>query len=40
MTMNNAEVVAFSSEDMGHPQLLDDFLVSAPQQCLGSLNID
>ena len=40
MTMNNAEVVAFSSENVGHSQLLDDFLVSATQQCLGSLNID
>jgi hypothetical protein len=40
MPMNNTEVVAFSSEDMGHPQLLDNPLVSTPQQPFRTLDVD
>jgi hypothetical protein len=40
MPMDNAEVVAFPSDDVGHPQLLDDPVLSTAQQGLGPLEID
>jgi hypothetical protein len=38
--MNNTEVVAFSPEDVGHPQLLDNPLVSVPEHCFGPLDVN
>ena len=40
MPMNNAEVVAFSSKDLGCPQLLDEPLLTAPQSCFRSFDVD
>ena len=38
--MDNAERVALASEDMGHPQLLDDPLLPIPQESLSALDAD